>query len=648
MPLFQSVFSVASVAKNMIQLKNLSLRRGLKDLLLAANLTINPGNKVGMTGANGTGKSSLFALLRGELHADNGEALIPPHWTMAHVAQETPALAQSALDFVLDGDTELRALEQRLAAAEDSGDGNAIGTLHAELERIGGYSAAARAGKLLAGLGFPVEHQSRAVATFSGGWRMRLNLAQALMCRSDLLLLDEPTNHLDLETVLWLEDWLQAYEGTLIVISHDRDFLDRVVSHIVEVAQQQLTLYTGNYSQFEVMRAEKLALQQGNFEKQQRQIAHLESFITRFKAKASKARQAQSRVKALEKLERIAPAHVDSPFDFHFDTPENLPNPLLKLERADVGYGDTPILRQLSLSVEAGSRIGLLGVNGAGKSTLVKLLAGELQPLAGELINAKMLRIGYFTQHQLDTLRVDESPLWHLQKLAPQAKEVELRSFLGGFNFRGDIVNDKVGPMSGGEKARLALALLVWQKPNLLLLDEPTNHLDLDMRHALMLALQDFGGALIVVSHDRSLLESTTDAFWLVAGGKVQQFDGDLEDYRQWRIQQLADNGKAPGSAAGDSGNRKEQKRQEAEERQRLAAIRKPLQTKLNKLEKSLEALSQEKAALDAFLASEDAYSDANKTRLTDSIRRQGEVATLLESVEEEWMLLQEEIEALI
>jgi len=631
----------------MIQLKNLSLRRGLKELLVAANLTINPGNKVGMTGANGAGKSSVFALLKGELHAESGEVLLPPHWTMAHVAQETPALPQSALDFVLDGDAELRRLQQRLAAAEASADGNAIGSLHAELDRIDGYSAAARAGKLLAGLGFPVEHQSRAVSTFSGGWRMRLNLAQALMCRSDLLLLDEPTNHLDLETVLWLEDWLKAYEGTLIVISHDRDFLDSVVTHIVDVSQQKLTLYTGNYSQFEVMRAEKLAQQQGNYEKQQRQVAHLESFITRFKAKASKARQAQSRIKALEKLERIAPAHVDSPFDFHFDTPDNLPNPLLKLERADVGYGDTPILRQLSLSVESGSRIGLLGVNGAGKSTLVKLLAGELPPLAGEVIGAKMLRIGYFTQHQLDTLRSDESPLWHMQKLAPQARELELRSFLGGFNFRGDTVNNLVGPMSGGEKARLALALLVWQKPNLLLLDEPTNHLDLDMRHALMLALQDFGGALIVVSHDRSLLESTTDAFWLVAGGKVQPFDGDLEDYRQWRLQQQADNGKAPGSAASDGINRKEQKRLEADARNKLAAQRKPLQNKQNKLDKDMATLNSEKAELDAFLLLEEAYQEHNKARLAASLKRQGELTAQLEEMEMAWLELQEAMEAL-
>ncbi|AXE32797.1 ABC transporter ATP-binding protein [Chromobacterium phragmitis] len=631
----------------MIQLKNLSLRRGLKELLIGANLTLNPGYKAGLTGANGVGKSSLFAMLLGELHADGGDMLLPPNWTVAHVAQETPALERSALDYVLDGDKELRALEAQLADAEDKHDGNAIGHLHGELANIDAYSAPSRAGKLLTGLGFDEAAQQRPVASFSGGWRMRLNLAQALMCRSDLLLLDEPTNHLDLETVLWLEDWLQAYPGTLLVISHDRDFLDAICSHTVEVANQTLTLYTGNYSQFEVMRAEKLARQQGEYEKQQRQIAHLESFINRFKAKASKARQAQSRVKALEKLERIAPAHSASPFDFHFDSPEHLPNPLLKLDKADAGYGDKTILSGISLSVEAGARIGLLGVNGAGKSTLVKLLSGDLAPRAGERINAQMLKIGYFAQHTLETLRPDETPLQHMQRLAPTTRELELRSFLGGFNFRGDAATDPVGPMSGGEKARLALAMIVWQKPNLLLLDEPTNHLDLEMRHALTLALQDFTGALIVVSHDRSLLESTTDVFWLVSGGKVQPFDGDLEDYRQWRIAQLAEGNKLSDCDA-QGVNRKEQKRQEAEARQQLAKLRKPLQNRLNKLEQEMNKLSEEKAQLEAFLSSSEAYDDANRQKMADSVKRQGEVASRLEAVEEEWMAAQEQLEALV
>jgi ATP-binding cassette subfamily F protein 3 len=630
----------------MIQLKNLALRRGLKDLFQGVNLTLNPGYKVGLVGANGVGKSSLFALLRNELHADAGSADIPPNWVISHVAQETPALERSAIDYVLDGDSELRGIEADLVEAETRGDGIAIGHLHDEMNRIEAYSATSRAARLLSGLGFATESQSRPVASFSGGWRMRLNLAQALMCRSDLLLLDEPTNHLDLETVLWLEDWLKSYAGTLIIISHDRDFLDSICSHIVEMANQTMTLYTGNYSQFETMRAERLSRQQTDFEKQQRQIAHLESFITRFKAKATKARQAQSRVKALEKLERIAPAHIHSPFDFHFETPDNLPNPLLRLDDAAAGYGATRILSRLSLSVEAGSRIGLLGVNGAGKSTLVKILAGELEPQSGQCIASPTLRIGYFAQHQLETLRPDESPLWHMQKRAPQVREQELRSFLGGFNFRGDDVNAPVGPMSGGEKARLALALIVWDKPNLLLLDEPTNHLDLEMRHALTLALQDFAGALLVVSHDRALLESTTDTFWLVADGGVRPFDGDLEDYRQWRLDQLAE-GNRPSSGDAQAGSRKEQKRAEAENRQRLSQLRKPLQQRLTKLDREMDALSKEKTEQEAFLASEEAYTEANRPRMAESVKRQGAITARLDELEEEWLDLHEQLENL-
>ncbi|GGY06729.1 ATP-binding cassette domain-containing protein [Paludibacterium paludis] len=630
----------------MIQFKNLTLRRGVKELILNATLTLNPGSKAGLTGANGAGKSSLFALLMGQLHADQGEALLPPHWVVAHVAQETPALAVSAIDYVLDGDRELRELEARLAEAERDNDGVAIGHLHAELARIDAWSARSRAARLLSGLGFANDAIEREVASFSGGWRMRLNLAQALMCRSDLLLLDEPTNHLDLETVLWLEDWLKGYPGTLLMISHDRDFLDSVCSHIVELANQTLTLYTGNYSQFETLRAEKLARQQGDFERQQRQIAHLESFITRFKAKATKARQAQSRIKALEKLERIAPAHVHSPFDFHFETPESLPNPLLRLDAISAGYGGKPVLDNLSLSIESGSRIGLLGVNGAGKSTLVKLLAGELAPLRGERIEAQMLKVGYFSQHQLETLREDDTPLGHMQRLAPDAREQVLRTFLGGFNFHGDAALGPVGPMSGGEKARLALALIVWTRPNLLLLDEPTNHLDLEMRHALTLALQDFAGALLVVSHDRSLLEATTDTFWLVGDGAAKPFDGDLEDYRQWRLARQAE-ALRPSSDDTAAPNRKEQKRQEAELRQRMSQQKKPLLARLAKLEKSIELLTTEKAGLEAFMASEEAYADDNRARLADSAKRQGEASAELERLEEEWLALQEEIEAL-
>ncbi|WP_054285341.1 ATP-binding cassette domain-containing protein [Gulbenkiania mobilis] len=630
----------------MIQLKNLSLRRGLKELIVSANLVLNPGYKVGVVGANGAGKSSLFALLMGRLSADAGDVLLPPNWTIAHVAQETPALDRSALDYVLDGDAELRHLETQLREAEAANDGTAIGLVHGELARIDAYSAPARAATLLTGLGFSPDSHQRPVRAFSGGWRMRLNLAQALMCRSDLLLLDEPTNHLDLETVLWLEDWLKAYAGTLLIISHDRDFLDSITSHIVEVAQQSLTLYTGNYSQFEVQRAERLARQQGDYEKQQRQIAHLESFITRFKAKATKAKQAQSRVKALERLERIAPAHVNSPFDFQFSAPDSLPNPLLRLEGVAIGYAEHPILEDISLSVEAGSRIGLLGVNGAGKSTLVKLLAAELAPLRGELVASPMLRIGYFAQHTLETLRPADSPLLHLQRLAPDTREQTLRTFLGGFNFRGDAATDPVGPMSGGEKARLALALIVWQRPNLLLLDEPTNHLDLEMRHALTLALQDFPGALVVVSHDRALLEATTDSFWLVSGGRVTPFDGDLESYRTWRLERLAEASR-PSSEDSSGLSRKEQKRQEAEARQRLSQQRKPLQARLSRLEKELESLAEEKAGLDSYLASEAAYQEKDRTLLAEKVRRQGEVARRLEEVEEAWLEVHEALEAL-
>ena len=630
----------------MIQLQHLELRRGVKILFQDANITIAPGSKTGIIGSNGSGKSSLFALLRGELHADAGDAQLPAQWVIAHVAQETPALDTPALDYVLDGDAELRTLQAQLADAEARDDGHAIGHLHDELNGIEAWSAEARAGKLLVGLGFAVEALRNPVSSFSGGWRMRLNLAQALMCRSDLLLLDEPTNHLDLETVLWLEDWLRTYPGTLLLISHDRDFLDTVCSHIVEIANQRVTAYSGNYSAYERARGERLAFEQAAFQKQQRQIAHMQSFIDRFKAKASKAKQAQSRVKALERLERIAPAHADTPFDFQFAAPDSLPNPLLRLESVNAGYGQHVVLHNLELSIEAGARIGLLGVNGAGKSTLVKLMCGDLSPLKGLRHGAQNLNIGYFAQHQLDTLRAEESPLWHMRHIAPQEREQTLRGFLGGFNFHGDDATSPVGPMSGGEKARLALALVVWHRPNLLLLDEPTNHLDLEMRHALTLALQDYSGALIVVSHDRSLLEATTDRFWLIADGRVTPFDGDLEDYRQWRLQQLNDSARSS-STPSATGDRKQQKREQAEQRQQLAAQRKPLQKRLLQLEKAIETLGAEKAELEAFLANENAYQPEMRQQLADVSRRQGELTTQLDGFEEEWLAVQEELEAL-
>ena len=521
----------------MIEIQSLTLQRGNKVLLEQASATVAPGRRVGLIGRNGTGKSSLFALIKGELSADGGEVRIPKHWKTAAVAQETPALDICALDYVLQGDAELQAFQAALAEAEAQNDGIRIAEIHAKLEEIDAYTAPARAAKLLGGLGFAQEEHGKPVKAFSGGWRMRLNLAQALMCRADLLLLDEPPNHLDLETVLWLESHLSALTCTQIIISHDRDFLNAATNHTIELSGRKLHSYGGNYDFYLKERAARLANQQAAYVKQQAHIKHLQSFIDRFKAKATKATQAQSRIKALAKLEKIAPAHLDSEFSFEFATPDHLPNPLLKLDKVDLGYGGEPVLRGVSLSLENGARYGLLGVNGSGKSTFIKALSGSLKPLCGEIIRSDKLNIGYFAQHQLDTLRGDQSPLWHIQKLSPEAKEQDIRNFLGGFNFVGDAALQAVAPFSGGEKARLALAMLVWQKPNLLLLDEPTNHLDLDMRHALTLALQSFQGALILVSHDRSLIEATTDQFLLIDSGSLKTFDGDLNDYRQWRLE---------------------------------------------------------------------------------------------------------------
>lgn len=637
----------------MIQLKNITLRRGNKVVLQEAQLTVHPGQRVGVVGKNGVGKSSLFGLLRAELHQDAGECALPAAWVIAHVAQETPALSSSALDYALDGDKELRQLEVALADAEARHDGEAIGHLHDEMARIDGYAAPARAARLLAGLGFSETAQQQPVASFSGGWRMRLNLAQALMCRSDLLLLDEPTNHLDLEAVLWLEDWLTRYPGTLLLISHDRDFLDTVTSHIAEVASGKITLYTGGYSDYERARAERLAREAALYSAQQKQIAHLENFIRRFKAKATKARQAQSRVKALERLERVACAQIDSPFSFEFRDPDSQPSPLVRLEGVSVGYGDTPLLQRLELSVEAGARVGLLGPNGVGKSTFIKLLAGELAALGGKVTRAKELRVGYFAQHQLETLREAESPLWHLNRIAPEVREQELRDFLGGFDFRGEMVSSPVGPMSGGEKARLALALIVWQRPNLLLLDEPTNHLDLDMRAALTLALQDYSGALVVVSHDRALIEATTDSFYVVGEGTVKVFEGDLEEYRQLRLEQDRARQQAQRQEQQADGSntpvvdRKAQKRLEAEARQRLSAQRKPLEKQLAQYEKTLTALQAEKSTLDTLLADEAMYQPEQKTQLQQALKRQGEVSAALAEAEEQWLMVQMELEAL-
>ena len=630
----------------MIEFKNLTLQRGSKLLLDKANLTVSPQRRVGLVGRNGTGKSSLFALIKGEIAQDGGDVLLPAHWKLASVAQETPALDISALDYVLQGDGELQLFQTALHEAEAKNDGMKQAEYHAKLEEIDAYSAPARAAKLLSGLGFSQEEHGRPVKSFSGGWRMRLNLAQALMCRADLLLLDEPTNHLDLETVLWLENHLSGLPCTQIIISHDRDFLNATTTQTVELSDQKLTLYGGNYDFYQAERARRLAQQQAAYLKQQAQIKHLQSFIDRFKAKATKAVQAQSRMKALDKLERIAPAHFDSGFSFEFDSPAHLPNPLLQLDKADLGYGGEPVLHGIDLSLESGARYGLLGVNGSGKSTFIKTLAGELNVLSGRIVRSDKLNIGYFAQHQLDTLRSDQSPLWHIQKLSPDVREQEIRNFLGSFNFVGDAALQKTEPFSGGEKARLALAMIVWQKPNLLLLDEPTNHLDLDMRHALTLALQSFQGALIVVSHDRSLLEATTDSFLLIEQGRLKTFDGDLEDYRRYRLAQ--ENAAAAPAASAQSRNRRDAKRVEAQIRQEKARLGKPLQQKIDQAEKEMAALGEIQTACEAFLAQEDAYSDANKAKLQQTLAQLAETKVKLSELEESWLGWQEELEQVL
>ena len=627
----------------MIEIKKLTLQRGLKVLLDKADAVINPGQRVGLIGKNGTGKSSLFALIKGEITQDGGEILIPKTWRLASVSQETPDLDISALDYVLQGDAELQAFQTALAQVEAQNDGMKQAEYHAKLEEIDAYTAPARAAKLLSGLGFAQEEHIRPVKSFSGGWRMRLNLAQALICRADLLLLDEPTNHLDLETVLWLENHLASLPCTQIIISHDRDFLNATTTHTIELSQQKLTQYGGNYDFYQAERAQRLAQQQAAYVKQQAQIKHLQSFIDRFKAKATKAVQAQSRMKALAKLERIAPAHLDNEFSFEFANPTHLPNPLLKLDHADLGYGDNTVLHDITLSLESGARYGLLGVNGSGKSTFIKALAGKIDLLSGSIVRSEKLNIGYFAQHQLDTLRADQSPVWHIQQLSPEVREQEIRNFLGGFNFVGDMAVQKTEPFSGGEKARLALAMIIWQKPNLLLLDEPTNHLDLDMRHALTLALQSFQGALIVVSHDRSLLEATTDSFLLIDKGRLNNFDGDLNDYRQWRLAQ--ENAAAAPAASAQSQSRKDTKRIEAQIRQEKAKRSKPIQQKIDKAEKEIARLTDIQTACEAFLAQESAYSEENKPKLQETLAQLTETKVKLTQLEENWLQWQEELE---
>ena len=632
----------------MIIFSSIQIRRGVNLLLDKASAKINPGQKVGLVGKNGSGKSTLFSLIKGEISTDAGEVSLPSQWQLSWVDQETPALDISAIDYVIDGDREYRSLEKQLAIANEKNDGNEIALLHSKLEDIDGWSIQARAATLLDGLGFSQEQIYLPVKSFSGGWRMRLNLAQALMCRSDLLLLDEPTNHLDLDAVMWLEKWLKNYNGTLILISHDRDFLDPLVNKIIHIEQQKLFEYTGNYSSFENQRTVKLAQQQSLYENQQHKIAHLQSYIDRFRVKATKARQAQSRLKMLERMEKIAPAHVDNPFQFSFRPAEALPSPLITMENVVAGYGDKIVLNNIKLNLVPGSRIGLLGRNGAGKSTLIKVLAGELQPKSGHILLAKDVQLGYFAQHQLEYLRADESPLWHLSQIAdPKHTEQELRNYLGGFDFRGDKVKEAVKTFSGGEKARLVLALIVWLRPNLLLLDEPTNHLDLDMRQALTEALIDFEGAIVVVSHDRHLLRSTTDEFYLVHDQLVEPFNGDLEDYQKWLNNDQKDNKKpeteiiTPPIENLSAQEKKELKRKEAEFRAQMQPLKRALQQTENRIEQirsSLDAVEQQ-------LVDPQLYDSQNKTKLTDLLLKQNQLKIDLDTQEKNWLDIQEQLD---
>lgn len=629
----------------MLSFSHLSLRRGPRLLIKDASFTIYRGEKTGIVGANGTGKSSLLALVLGELQPDAGSFDRPAQLEIAHVSQELDATDRPAIEFVMDGDRELRDTENAIAHAEAANDGVALGHLHAKYAAIGGYDARSRAGRLMHGLGFDSADETSPVNSFSGGWRVRLNVAKALMCRSDLLLLDEPTNHLDLDAVIWLEEWLRNYPGTLLMIAHDREFLDRTVDRIVHIEHGEARAYSGNYSAFEEQRAAQLAQQQSMYERQQREIQHMMSFVERFRAKASKARQAQSRIKALERMQRIAPAHVDTPFEFAFLEPDKLPQPLLAIDKQSAGYGERTVLQPFSLTITPGHRIALLGRNGAGKSTLMKLLAGELQSPVGKRIEARDLRIGYFAQHQLEQLTLTESPLAHLRRLggprAAQATEQELRSFLGGFGFSGDRVFEPVGPFSGGEKARLVLALVSYLRPNLLLLDEPTNHLDLEMRQALAIALQDYAAAVVLVSHDRHLLRAFADELLLVHDGKVAPFDGDLDDYARW-FAVTADTKQQPQAATpSPAEDRKQRKREEAEKRARLS----PLRAEVARHEQTIQRLEAERSTIDGELMTPELYADGASVRARELMQRRGIIAAQLEEVEAAWLDAAERLE---
>ncbi|HAU69234.1 MAG TPA: ABC transporter ATP-binding protein [Gammaproteobacteria bacterium] len=639
----------------MIQFQNVSLRRGENLLFDSASFQIHPGQKVGLTGSNGSGKSSIFALLRNELLLDTGDVQIPADWVMAHVAQEAPADKRGAIDHVLDGDKEWRDLEAKLLDTEHP----RFLKHQSRFEEIDGYSARSRAAQLLDGLGFKPEDIEKPAVEFSGGWRVRLNVARALMCRSDLLLLDEPTNHLDLDAVLWLERWLKHYQGTLILIAHDRDFLDQLTTQTLHIENQKARLFKGNYSAFEKIRAEQLANQQSSYEKQQREIAHMQDFVRRFRAKATKATQAQSRLKALERMELIAPAHVDSPFHFSIPEPDKSPSPLISVHDASVGYGGKAIVENIEFAMSPGDRIGLIGPNGAGKSTVIKLLAGELKRQSGNYHQSSELKIGYFAQHQIERLQLEHSPLEHMRILDDDtnnglATENQLRRYLGSFGFTGNKATSKVGPFSGGEKSRLALALLCYERPNLLLLDEPTNHLDIDMRQALAVALQDYSGAVVLVSHDRHLLKVNSDSLLLVANGRAQEFSGSVDDYPKWLAAhhrgEVIDDTTAissrdvdatPDPEDNSAQAKKERKRIEAERRMAMQ----PLTNRLKRCDREMEKLNIKKAEIETRLADNELYEDGQRELLKQLLTDQAYIQKELDQVEEEWFAVQEEIE---
>jgi ATP-binding cassette, subfamily F, member 3 len=629
----------------MLALTNISLRRGRKVLIENASFQVHAGQRMGVIGANGCGKSSLFAMLLGELEPDDGEIALDPKNIIAHVAQESPHGSGSAVDYVMDGDRELREVQAAIAVGEADENQPDLHILYERMEAIDGFTADSRASRLLHGLGFSADEYQKPVKEFSGGWRMRLNLARALMCRSDILLLDEPTNHLDLPAILWLERWLKRYEGILLIVSHDRDFLDQVCTRIAHIEHEEIRLFTGNYSQFESLRAEQLAQQQAMYTRQQKEIKHIQSYVDRFRYKASKARQAQSRLKMLERMERIAPAHVDSPFRFHFIEPKKQPQHLLGLTDAAVGYGEDVILDKINLNLSAGDRIGLLGVNGAGKSTLVKALSTGSTLLSGDRVLSKDTKIGYFAQHQLELLRPEHSPIDHLRDYAPDDREQDHRNYLGRFGFSGERIFEPVAPFSGGEKARLVLALMIRQGPNLLLLDEPTNHLDLEMRQALSVALIEYTGALVVISHDRHLLRSVCDELLIVHDGIVDRFNRSIDDYPAWLKEQ--DENAAQEAAKwldepAKQVSKKQQRQEQAQRRQRL----KPLYDKVKDVEKKLASNRSKLIALDERLTDESLYTDANnKDELTQLVKNQAAVKSTIETLEWDWLEASEELE---